>query len=194
MRKRSILFWAIAIGVVALLSIPLAGAVEDGFIQPLIKFFWMLKGYYGSLHQALLWGLVLTGVVVIAGISLRIGTLNLRSRRGRIDKLPGEVGQLAFWVRRARHGPYPRWYLARTLADLALEILRGRGASAERGGQIQGPGWEPPGDIQPYLETASRTTPATFSRQLDSAQVHRDPEAESVIEYLELYMESSNEH
>ncbi len=89
---------------------------------------------------------------------------------------------------------YPRWYLARTLADLALEILRGRGASAERGGQIQGPGWEPPGDIQPYLETASRTTPATFSRQLDSAQVHRDPEAESVIEYLELYMESSNEH
>jgi hypothetical protein len=194
MRNRSVLFWTIVVVVVALLSIPLAGAVEDGFVQPLIKFFWMLKGYIGSIHQAILWSLVVIGVIVIAGISLRAGTLGLRSRRPRIDKLPGEVGQLAFWVRRAHHGPYPRWYLARTLADLAIEVLRGRGASAERGGQIQGSGWEPPGDIQPYLETASRTTPATFGRQLDSARVHRDPEAESVIEYLESYMESSNDH
>lgn len=194
MNRRRALFWLVAIAAAALLSIPLAGAVEDGFIQPLIRFFWMLQGYYGSVHQAILWGVALIGVAVIAGMSLRVGTLRLRARRGRIEKLPGEVGQLAFWIRRARHGPYPRWYLARTLADLALEILRGRGANAERGGQLQGPGWEPPGEIQPYLETAVRTTPATFGRQLESAQVHTDPEAESVVEYLESYMESSNDH
>ncbi|MBI4731923.1 MAG: hypothetical protein HY781_07335 [Chloroflexi bacterium] len=194
MKRRQVLFWLVAIAAAALLSIPLAGAVEDGFIQPVIRFFWMLQGYYGSVHQAILWGVALIGVAVIAGMSLRVGTLHLRARRGSIEKLPGEVGQLAFWIRRARHGPYPRWYLARTLADLALEILRGRGANAERGGQLQGPGWEPPGEIQPYLETAVRTTPATFGRQLDSAQVHADPEAESVVEYLESYMENSNDH
>jgi hypothetical protein len=194
MKKPSMLFWIIVIAAVAFLSIPLAGIVEDGFIQPIVRFFWVLHGYYGSINQAILWGLALIAIIVIAVMSLRAGTLHLRIRRERIDKLPGEVGQLAFWIRRSHHGPYPRWYLARILADLALEILRERGASAERSGRLLGPGWAPPGKIQPYLETAIRTTPATFSRHLESAGVTIDPTAESVVEYLESYMENSNDH
>jgi hypothetical protein len=153
-----------------------------------------MKGYYGSIHQTILWGLMLTGIIVIAGLSLRIGSLRLQSRRNRYEKIPGDVGQLAFWIRRLHHGPYPRWYLARTLADLALEILRDRGGTSERGEQLRGPDWEPPGDIQPYLNTAIRTTPATFGRQLDSAHIKNEPDVETIVEYLESYMESANDH
>jgi hypothetical protein len=191
--KKQILFWTAALALLAVFSVLLSGAVEDAVILPVVKFFWLLKGYYGSLDQVISWGALLVLLVVIAVFSLRGGTPGLYARREQVDELPGEVGQLAFWIRRSKHGPYPRWYLARTLAELALDLLRGRGADAERGGQLTGPGWEPPENTQAYLETAMRTTPATFSRQLEQAEVDRDPEAESVIEYLESYAETAND-
>jgi hypothetical protein len=192
--RKPVLFWAILILVVALLSIPLASVVENGFIQPLARFFWILNGYYGSINQSILWSLALAAIIIIAGISIRVVTLHLRIPRKRIANLPGEVGQLAYWMHRARHGTYPRWFQARTLANLALNILQGRGADTDRGANLQGPGWEPPGEIQPYLETALRTTPATFSRQLESIDITSDPDAESIIAYVESYMENSNDH
>jgi hypothetical protein len=194
MKIKPSIWWVIVLAIVGLFSIPLARLVEAGLIQPIVKFFWILKGYYGSIHQLIFWGLALLGVIIIAGMSLKAGSLQLRIRRARMEKLPGEVGQLAFWIRRRGHGPYPRWYLARVLGDLAIDILRGRGASAERGGRLSGPGWDPPGEIQPYLETAVRTTPATFSRQLESAGVKGDPETESIVGYLESYSENTNDN
>jgi hypothetical protein len=191
--KKQIAFWVVAVAMIGIFSVLLSGAVQDAVVLPIIKFFWLLKGYYGSVHQMIIWGLIVAAIVVIAGLSLRGGTLDLSSRRERLEKMPGEVGQLSFWIRRSKHGPYPRWYVARTLADVALELLRGRGANTERGGQMKGPGWNPPGDIQDYLETAMRSTPATFARQLESAHVANDPEAESIVEYLETYAENSND-
>jgi hypothetical protein len=140
-----------------------------------------------------IWGAIITILVVIAVFSLRAGAINLGSRSEYLEKLPGDVGQLAFWIRRVKSGPYPRWFLARSLAEVALELLRGRGANVERGGQMKGPGWEPGGDIQEYLETAMRSTPATFARQLESAHVENDPETETVVQYLESYAENSND-
>lgn len=194
MKKIQIVFWVAALVLIGVFSVLLSGVTEDVFILPVVKFFWLLKGYYGSLDQVIFWVALLVFLVIIAIFSLRGWTLGLYARREQVDELPGEVGQLAFWIRRSKHGPYPRWYLARTLAELALDLLRGRGADAERGGQLNGPGWEPPANTQAYLETAMRTTPATFSRQLElTKMVDRDPEAESVVEYLESYAETSND-
>lgn len=193
MKKIKIVFWVAALVLIGVFSVLLSGVTEDMFILPVVKFFWLLKGYYGSLDQVITWGALVFVLTALAVFSLRGGTLGLSARRGQVDELPGEVSQLAFWIRRARHGPYPRWYLARALAELALDLLRGRGADAERGGQLNGPGWEPPGETQAYIETAMRTTPATFSRQIEAAKVGSDPDPESVVEYLESYAEALND-
>jgi hypothetical protein len=192
--KRALLFWSLTLAAVAVLSVFLSGVIQNSIILPLVKFLWVLKGYYGSVHQSILWGLTLVAIAVIAGACLRIGVPRLYIKRKRGEKQPGPVGQLAFWIRRAQHGPYPRWYLARTLADLALEILRRRGVNAERDGTLNGPSWEPPREIQTYLETAIHATPATFSRQLNANGISTDPDTAEIITYLESYMENSNDH
>lgn len=194
MKLKFLILWIVILIAIALFSIPLAGIVEDGLVQPIVKFFWVLRGYYGSIHQSVSWVVVLIGVAVIAILSLRIGVLNFHVHRRSVEKLPGEVGQLAFWMNRFERGTYPRWYLARTLADLAHQILQERGSDAERGGDLEGPGWKPPGDIQLYLETALHTTPVTFKRQLERNGITTEPDMGSIINYLESYMESSNGH
>ncbi len=194
MNKRALLFWSLALLGVAVLSVLLSDVMLNSVILPLVKFMWVLKGYYGSVHQSILWGVTLVGIVVIASTCLRSGAPSLRIHRKRGEKQPGPVGQLAFWIRRSQHGPYPRWYLARTLAELALEILRRRGVNAERDGSLNGPSWEPPQEIQTYLETAIHSTPATFNRQLNATGILTDPDASEIITYLESYMENSNDH
>jgi hypothetical protein len=193
MKRPPVLFWVAAVIVLIPLSILLSGAVEDGIIRPIVKVFWILKGYFGSIHETILWGFTLIGVVCIAALSLRGRNLHERSHRKKIDKIAGEVSQLAFWIRRKDHGPYPRWYLARKLGHISQEILRGRGGNIEASGKLSGPGWEPPGEIQSYLETALRSTPATFSRQLEANHVSTDPEVGSIVEYLEQFLENNNE-
>lgn len=194
MKKGTLLFWTLAILVVGISSILMAGAVERGLIQPVLRVFWLLKGYYGSVPQAFLWILTMVMLIIIAIRSLSAESIHLRGRQKAAERPLGEVGQLAFWIARSPLGFYPRWYLARTLSDLALDVLRGRGVNAERGGKLQGPNWNPPGQAQGYLETAMRTTPASFGRQLEISQVSEDPRAESIVDYLESYVESTNDH
>lgn len=193
MTRRQALFWLAAVIVLGALSVLLSSAVRDAVILPVLKLLWLLKGYYGSVHQLAVWSVVVAAVVVIAALSLRDGELRLRGRSGHAEKFTGEVRQLAFWIQRARHGPYPRWYLARTLAEVAREFLHGRGENVERGGQLKGPEWAPPGEVQEYLQTALQSTPATFARQLESARLESDPEAETIVSYLETYAENTND-
>lgn len=188
--KKQALFWSVAIVLIAVFSVLLAGAVQNTVLQPVIKFFWLLKGYYGSIDQAILWLAVVAVVLLAAGLSLRGATLHLGVREAHKSKSLGEVAQLSYWIRRSKQSIYSRWYLARTLANLALELLRGRGADVERGGLLRGPEWDPPGKIRAYLETAMQSTPATFAGQLQSAGVENDPEAETIVEYLETYAEN----
>jgi hypothetical protein len=193
MTKKQIVLWAAAIAVIGIASLLLSRIVRDFVLPAILKFLWTLKGYYNSFHQVDIWGIAIAIIIVSAGFALRIGTFRLGGRREQVDRFPGEVEQLSFWIRRAKRGIYPRWYLARTLADLSLELLRGQGANAERGEQLNGPEWNPPQDVQAYLEKALHSTPVTFASQLESAHVSSDPEAESIVKYLESYAENSND-
>ncbi|MGB8213943.1 MAG: hypothetical protein WCE68_10335 [Anaerolineales bacterium] len=193
MNKKHIAFWVVAMILLVGFSFLLSGLVQDTVVLPIVKFAWILKGYFGSLPQAVIWGIVVTASLIIAGFSLRTASFTFHSRGQRAEKMLGQVGDLSFWIGRSKDGPYPRWYVAHTLAELALELLRRRGVDPGHGEQLKGPGWSPPKDVQAYLEIALRSTPASFARQLNFAQMPDLPDTESIIKYLESYAENSND-
>ncbi len=190
--KTKIAFWFAAAIIISILSVLLSGIIQNLVILPFLKLFWLLKGYFGSIHQVIIWGVVVTGAVIIAAVSLKGGNITFLRHKERHESLPGEVNQLAFWIRSSKRGPYPRWYLARTFADLAIELLRNRGENVERGGLIKGPDWNPPGTTREYLDTAMHSTPATFARLIESNHVGEDPNPDEIIKYFESYMEEIN--
>lgn len=189
--KKKIAWWITAALIISILSILLSGVVQNLVILPVIKFFWILKGYYGSIHQAIIWGMIIVGVVIIASINLHGGNITFHHPKEHHSRLPGEVNQMAFWIRSAKRSAYSRWYLARTCADLAMELLRSRGENVERAGNIKGPGWNPPGNTREYLEIALHSTPATFARLFTADQAREDPDPKEIIKYFESYLEDS---
>jgi hypothetical protein len=177
------------------LAFVLTGAVRDLIILPLTKFFWMLKGVYGSVHDAEIW----IGVLVVLAIILLFVLLRAEWGEKEVTEerqiYPGDVQQLSFWIDRGRKGAYSRWHLARRMADVALEILESRGANAKATRQLSGPGWNPPPKVQKYLETALRTTYADYARKSATAsESSLDTDVQSVIDYLESLLESDNDH
>ena len=177
------------------LAFMLIGPARNLIILPLVKFFWMAKGVYGSIPEAEAW----VGVLVV--LSLIFVFVLLRAEWGEREVTekrsfyPGDVQQLSFWIDRGHKGLYSRWHLARRLADLALEILASRGANAKSTRQLSGPGWNPPPAVQKYLDTALHTTYADFSRNSATvSETSLDADVPSVVAYLESLLESDNDH
>ncbi|MBN2387916.1 MAG: hypothetical protein JXB85_12935 [Anaerolineales bacterium] len=183
------------LAVLVLLANALRGTVGAVIILPLARLFWLVRGYYGSLQQSSYWILLMMAVTMIGLFSFRLFDWGLGPRSGKADPDQGEVQQLAFWIARARHGVYPRWRVARILADLALDILERKGGPARHDQLLTGSGWDPPQEIQEYLEAALRLSPAHFSRYVTSSEsVHLDQDIDLVIAYLESLMENSHDH
>ncbi len=198
MKNRRTLFLIMALFLAVVLAFLLRGVFDALVIYPLAKLWFMIRGYYGSMAQSAYWPLVLIAILVLGISSLRIFEWNFQLGGDRQIELRGEVQQMAFWLERLSdlrdslgHNPYPRWYVARTLADLAVDILHRRGADEARSGQLRGPGWAPPPEVQKYLEIALQSNPATFARMLSAASMSTLPDVELVIQYLESYVENS---
>jgi len=195
MKKARIAILVVLLIVAVGLAFVLTGSARDLIILPIVKFFWMAKGVYGSIPEAEAW----VGVLVV--LSLIFVFVLLRAEWGEREVTekrsfyPGDVQQLSFWIDRGHKGLYSRWHLARRLADLALEILESRGANAKSTRQLSGPGWNPPPAVQKYLDTALHTTYADYSRNSATAsESSLDADVPSVIAYLESLMESDNDH
>lgn len=200
MSKRRIVLLVVVLALAALLAFFLRDVLSALIVPPLGELLFLLRNYYHSLEQSSYWPLVLAIVLVLGVSSLRIAAWDFRMARERKTELHNEVYLMSFWLERITHqgrfvdSPYPRWYVARTLANLAVEILNRRGGSEVRGGELRGSGWAPPPETQKYLEIALRSTPATFGRMLEAASLTNVPDVESVIQYLESFVENNNDH
>jgi len=200
-KTRRLLLLPVALLLAAVLAYLLRGFFHDYLVIPLAKVLFIVRGYYGSFAQSAYWPLILIVLVVIGLSGLRIVDWNVQLGGERKVELHGDVYQMAFWLERLdrlnlfkdgfRQNPYPRWYVARTMADLAVDILNRRGVHDGRGGQLRGPGWAPPPDIQKYLEISLLSNPATFSKMLEAASLTNVPDVETVIQYLESFVENS---
>lgn len=194
--RRGWLLLLAGLGLAAALGFLLREIVRAYLILPLTKFFWLIRGYYGAFSQASYFIILLVGVVLIGLVSFRLTDwIEIGRRR---DERPrrGAVRQMAFWLERSHRSAYARWYVARSLADLALDLLGGRTGGRRRSEDLAGAGWDPPPEIQEYLESALRLSPAGFARNEPSspqvAALEYDPER--VVAYLESILESIHDH
>jgi hypothetical protein len=195
MKKSRIAILVVLLLAAAGVAVVLTGAARDLIIVPLAKFFWMLKGIYGSVPEAEAWIFVLVVVALIFVIVLLRADWAEREVTEERTIYPGDVQQLSFWINRGHRGAYSRWHLARRLAELSLDILESRGANAKSTRRLSGPGWDPPPAVQKYLETALRTTYADYSRKsATEPESSLDIDVQSVVAYLESLLESDNDH
>jgi hypothetical protein len=194
MKRTRILLLGASFLLAILLAWLISGFVRQSLILPTLEFAWLLQHYYRMIPQSWQWGILI--VIVLSGAlfslsSLRtsISTAWLRSRR---IQTPGS--ELAFWIARVGQGQYQRWFVAHRLARLARELLHEQGTQIERGDTLAGPGWNPPDEIQKYLQAALYSSPKTFDSAAKAAGLETDPKVEEVIQYLETYAEASHEY
>ena len=197
-KRRALLLLMVMIA--ALLALLLRDVFSVFIIAPIAKLLFVLRGYYGSTAQETYWPIVLVFVLVIGFLSLHLIDPDLHFTQQEKTNLHGDVYQMAFWLesipRHAqfagslRQNAYSHWYVARYLANLAVDILNSHGAIEDRENRLQGPGWSPPPNIQNYLETGLRSNPVKFKQMLTAAQL-TIPDVEEVIRYLESYVENT---
>ncbi len=182
---------------IALAPFFLRSFVEAHVILPLAHLLWQLDLIYHAIPQELIWAVVLATLISITLGSFvwKRNTENIRARAG--HRRRGEVEQLSFWIKRRAGSNYSQWQIANLLANIALDILQQRSGAPLRDPRLEGPGWQPPPEIQEYLTTALKTSFADYPRPgLFSSQPSTpfSREVEPVVAYLESLLENSNDH
>jgi hypothetical protein len=197
MKTRVYIFLALALIAAALLSFPLRGAVQEWIILPLARFVWLLKGYYGAFPQAAYWVVALGIAVMVAILSFRLPDWDRQRQHEQWKPLPGSVREMSFWIQRAKGGLFPKWHIAHLLAELALDILDRRGTRQKHAQLLTGPDWNPPPEVQKYLDAAITTNYTDYPKPKRFSLLPPTPfdqDLEPVIKYLESLLESEHDH
>jgi hypothetical protein len=170
------------------LAFPLRGYVYDLIIAPLSFIWFYLVYYYHVIPQQFYWLIIL---LVAAYIALG-GLLENPVRRKRKSLFKrtskGQVETLAAWISDSRRGVYSRWRVARSLGLLATSLLEMRGIKqTSRTKSLKGKDWNPPAEVQTYLETGLNGSFADFP--ITARKTPFDVDVENVVAYLESQLE-----
>ena len=171
----------------ALAAFLMRGFVFDNIITPFSFIWFYLDYYYHVIPQQFYWFLILLATAYIA---LRdwMERPSGRSRKPVIKRrAKGPVESLASWINDSKRGVYSRWRVARALGLLANSILEMRGNKPGRAKTLKGKDWNPPLEIQEYLETGLNGSFADYP--LSARQTPFDVDVETVVSYLESQLE-----
>jgi hypothetical protein len=161
--------------------------VFDNIIAPFSFIWFYLVYYYHVIPQQFYWFLILLAAAYIA----LSGLMDRPSRRNRKPlikgKSKGPVESLASWINDSKRGVYSRWRVARALGLLANSILEMRGNKSGRAKTLKGKDWNPPPEIQDYLETGLNGSFADYP--LSARKTPFDVDVEAVLTYLESQLE-----
>lgn len=182
---------------VLLLAYLLRTAVYEWVILPLAQLFWWLRAFYRAIPQVVYWV-----ILVVALIYLLISTVvahlpEIQGPRNSRGFRIGEVQQVSFWLTHSRRGIFSRWRVANLLGNIALEILSSRSDVGRHGQRLSGPGWDPPREVQDYLEAALTTNYADYPRRgVFSREPHTpfDSNPGQIVDYLETFLEDNHDH
>jgi hypothetical protein len=150
-----------------------------------------------SISQQTCW-LVLVGALAGLALSTALGMFSrLRWRERQAASRRGPVEELASTIRKARGGRYFKWLVANRLGLLAREFLRGRGEEDPKTWKVHlsGAGWQPPEEVQEYLEAGLEQISVQETRRNlfgipEPSPLDLDPR--KVVAYLEEQMEMHN--
>jgi hypothetical protein len=192
--RKVILFTILA----ALLAIVLKDAVWDDLVSPALYQIWLAWIFLRSMPQIIYWNSLVILIALVAMISL------VRQRRRKsylvreFNQTQNPVAKVVNSIKDLHRGNFFKWLLANQLGSLARSILiyhHGEGALPKR--KLMGRTWDPPENVQRYLEAGLARSFIDRPRRLDffrSSKTPLDIDINQVVEYLENQMEIKIEH
>jgi len=175
----------------------LRATVYQWVILPLAQLIWWLGVLYRAIPQIVLWVILLVYLMVVSLRTLVVHWPDIQSDRSSRALRMGDVQQVSFWLSRGRSGVFSRWHVANLLANIALDILSSRTSSGRAGSRLAGPGWDPPADVQRFLEAGLKTTYADYPLRRpfsDNPRTPFDSDPALIVDYLESLLENDHDH
>ncbi len=210
MKNRPILLFVILL-LIVLAALALNNVVQDVIAPALLSWLWRVYVLSSGFPQMMTWAFFVALIPVIAIFSLIQGRPSFEDDVYGEDKLhPGQVQELARWIRQAPQGDYFKMRLVRHLAKLTMNTLeyRERLTSKEIRNQLKDGQMEIAPEVHEYLKaswrkrayesglaTNSRSRRTRLKQQINGRdqQAWYDPKTEKVIQYLECELEVTRE-
>ncbi len=181
------------------LAFPLRAAVEQLIVEPLAYLLWLLGILYRAIPEPFIWLFVLLGMFYVA-----VGSFYGKPRQdirpnAKLTPARGQLETLARLISHKTPGVYFKWQIARTLAEIALDLQELREHARSRDLHFAD-GTQP--EVQDYLEAGLNTSFADYPYLggipllgwfRKSPKTPFDMGPESIVEYLESQLESKND-
>ncbi len=181
---------------IVILAFALRDVVVALIIIPAAFLWWLFKLYYAAIPQVIFWAL-LAALAAYSAITTVIPSIRIRAKtKTEIRIAQGRIEILADWLKKSkRGGTYYKWLIANRLGKNAREILAQRegNPASKKFSALTGRGWNPPPEIDEYLNTGLN---GSFTNALRPRWFWQSPpttpldiEAQQVMDYLEDEME-----
>lgn len=163
-------------------------------IVPLAYLWWLITLYYRLLPQLGIWILLISVIIFTAvrGLLMEIRidrTVHLKKKVSQ-----GPVESLSSLIHKSDQGSYYKWVIANRLGKVARELLDQREGRQikQKFTRLMGRGWNPPEEVESYLEAGLNGSFADYPKRSWSRAPHTplDVNQQQVIEYLESEMEN----
>jgi hypothetical protein len=174
----------------------LRSVVYEVVILPVAFLGFQLSIWYHSLSQGIWWWLIIALVLFMLAFSLVPAGKPGKQKIIRAKPKRGQVEQLAAELVRTKSGQYFKWLVANRLGKLAYQILVHRESGRARSvfDPLAGEGWQPPQELQRYLEVGLHGSFADFPNPKNPftppVQTPLDHNVTEVVEFLESQVEN----
>lgn len=177
----------------ALLAFVLQGVLWDTLVVPVYFRLWLFWHFLRSIPQWVYWNLLVAGVVLAALKSLAGRRRVTPAAKEKSALKIGPVAAMANEIRNNRRSTFFQWIIAHELAGLARAILVQRaGQEAIPRNRLAGQDWNPPAEIQAYLESGLNSRLLDLPRKgffFRPGSTVLDVDLRQVVDYLESQME-----
>lgn len=197
MKRRRLILLGIFFLVAAAMAYFLQDLIRSALLVPVSYLWWGFNLIYKSVAQLVYWVLLVVGVALMAFGSL-YGNERARERvEEENTSLKGPLETTANQISRTGKGVYYKWLIANRMGKLARSILSLRdGQFNVQNNSLTGQDWNPPAEVEAYLESGLTRTFADFPRQRRFSRPTETPfdiDLDRVISYLESQMENQRD-
>lgn len=191
-RRRRIAIVLILGCIAAVIAFPMRGLVFTYIMSPLSFIWFYVVYFYHVIPQQIYWIFILLAAAYITIGGLLENPLKRKSPPEIRKQTRGPVGSLAFWIKDSKKGVYSRWRVAHSLGVMADKILGLRGNRLERFKPLRGKDWNPPPEVQEYLEAGLNRSFADYP--LTKRPSPFDMDVAKVVDYLESQLEMNRDN
>jgi hypothetical protein len=193
-KRHRLILLGVSFLVAAGMAYYLQDLVRSVLFEPISYMWWGFNILYQSIAQLVYWILLVVGVTLMA-----FGSLYGRDRARELveeetNPPQGPLEATARHIARTEKGVYYKWLVANRMGKLARSILFLRNGQPDSlNSPLKGRDWNPPDEVEAYLESGLTRTFADFPRQRRFSRPLETPfdiDLNQVIAYLESQMEN----